>query len=90
MLINFQFYVLLANDDSIYSKMLNEKMVENINNSFIPGVDLFCDLWVESYINMKKPISKPHTDGYSCGYYICDCGEYYFQQPCGVPTDISF
>ena len=31
-----------------------------------------------------------HDSGYSCGYYICDCGEYYFQQSCGVPTDITY
>ena len=80
----------LANSNSIFYKMIDQNMVENINNAYIPGADLFCDLWVESYLNMKKPISQSHSGGYSCGYYICDCGEYYFQLSCGVPTDISF
>ena len=80
----------LSNNNSIFYKMISENFVENINNSYIPGVDLFCDLWVESYLNMKKPISQYHSNGYCAGYYICDCGEYYFQQYCGVPTDISF
>ena len=80
----------LSNHNSIFFKMICENWVENINNSYIPGADLFCDLWVESYLNMKKPISQNHTNGYCVGYYICDCGEYYYQQFCGVPIDINF
>ena len=80
----------IANQNSIYSKMINEKCCEEINNSYIPGTDLYCDLWVESYLNMIDPISKNDGEAYSNGFYICDCGEYYYQQPCGVPIDISF
>ena len=79
----------LSNPLSIYYKMINANCVQNIKNAYIPGADLFCDLWVESYFNMKKPISQAHSGGYTKGYYICDCGEYYFQAPCGVPIDIS-
>ena len=39
---------------------------------------------------MSEPISKFSGDGYCSGFYNCDCGEYYFQEYCGVPTDISF
>ena len=80
----------LSNENSIFYKMISGNIVENLKNAYIPGADLFCDLWVESYLNMKNPISQHHSDGYSNGYYICDCGEYYFQLPCGVPTDISY
>ena len=80
----------LSNPNSIFFKMIDENMFEEIKNAYIPGADLFCDLWVESYLNMKKPISKSYHGGYSQGYYICDYGEYYFQQQCGVPTDITF
>ena len=80
----------MADQNSVFSKMINEKMVENIKNSYIPGVDLFCDSLVESYLNMKKPISQSHNGGYANGYYICDCGEYYFQPPCGVPTTLYY
>ena len=79
----------LSNNNSIFSKMIGENCLEKIKNSYIPGADLYCDLWVESYLNMKKPISKHHSNGYCDGYYICDCGEYYFQVYCGVPIDIS-
>ena len=80
----------LSNNNSIYSKMINEKIIDNIKKAYIPGADLYCDLWVEAYLNMKKKVGQNHDSGYACGYYICDCGEYYFQQSCGVPTDISY
>ena len=80
----------LADKNSVFSKMINENMVENFKNAYIPGADLFCDTWVESYLNMKKPISQTHSGGYTNGYYICDCGEYYYQQSCGVPIDIAY
>ena len=80
----------LATQNSIFSKMIKENCCENINNHYIPGADLYCDLWVESYLNMIDSITKNSDGGYSNGYYICDCGEYYFQQPCGVPVDINF
>ena len=80
----------IANENSIYSNMLKENCSEEINNSYIPGADLYCDLWVESYLNMIDPITKNDGGAFSNGFYICDCGEYYYQQPCGVPIDISY
>ena len=80
----------MANQNSIFSKMIKENCSQEINKYYIPGADLYCDLWVESYLNMIDSITKNGDGGYSNGYYICDCGEYYFQQPCGVPIDISF
>ena len=80
----------MANDNSIYSKMINENFCEEINKSYIPGADLYSDLWVESYFNMKDPISKNDGGSHSNGFYVCDCGEYYYQEPCGVPKDISY
>ena len=81
----------LAEDDSIYSMMINKNCIKNISKSYIPGADLYCDQWVESYLNMKTIIKERREEGGSCrGYYICDCGEYYFQVPCGLPMDISY
>ena len=80
----------MANQNSIFSKMIRENCSQEINDHYIPGTDLYCDLWVESYLNMIDSITKNGDGGYSNGYYICDCGEYYFQQPCGVPVDINF
>ena len=80
----------LADRDSIYYKMINGRWIKNIFNSYIPGADLYCDLEVESYMNMSNIITRSHEGGSSAGYYICDCGEYYYQAPCGVPKDISF
>ena len=79
----------ISNQDSIFSKMINKKFIDVIFDYYIPGADLYCDQWVESFINMKEPISRNHNNGYCDGYYICDCGEYYFQIWCGVPTSIS-
>ena len=79
----------LAEKNSIFSRMIDNNFIKEINKSYIPGTDLYCDLFVESYINMSKPISEIHESGYCNGYYICDCGEYYFQIWCGVPTSIS-
>ena len=80
----------LANPNSIFSKMIKENCIQEINNAYIPGADLYSDLWVESYLNMIESVSKHDGGAYSNGYYICDCGEYYFQQPCGVPVEISY
>ena len=80
----------MANQNSIFSKMIKENCIEVINNAYIPGADLYCDLWVESYLNMIESITRHDGGGYSAGYYICDCGEYYYQQPCGVPVDITY
>ena len=80
----------MANPNSIYFKMLNENCQKEINNSYIPGADLYCDLWVESYNNMYAPISNFSGNGYCPGFYICDCGEYYYQIYCGVPLDLNY
>ena len=80
----------MANNNSIYSKMINENCKNAIKDSYIPGADLYCDLWVESYFNMYNPIKNFFGNGYSSGFYICDCGEYYFQVKCGVPIDKSY
>ena len=79
----------ISNENSIFSKMIDKNCMEVINNSYIPGSDLYCDLTIEGYLNMIQPISLVHSNGYCNGYYICDCGEYYFQVWCGVPTSIS-
>jgi len=79
----------LANPNSIYNKMLNVNSIKEISNAYIPGADLYCDLWVESYMNMKDVINYISVGPSGGGFYICDCGEYYFQVPCGVPLDIS-
>ena len=46
----------LSNKNSIFSKMMNEKIVDNLKKAYIPGAELYCDLWVESYLNMKKKL----------------------------------
>ena len=69
--------------------MLNVNSIKEISNAYIPGADLYCDLWVESYMNMKDVINYISVGPSDGGFYICDCGEYYFQVPCGVPLDIS-
>ena len=79
----------ISNNNSIFSKMINKNCIAEINDSYIPGADLYCDLLIEGCMNMSEPISESHKRGYCNGYYLCDCGEYYFQVWCGVPTSIS-
>ena len=57
---------------------------------YISVVDLYSDLWVESFLNMIESVTKQDGGGYSNGYYIYDCEEYYFQQPYGVLVEISY
>ena len=33
----------MANSNSIYFKMINANCQNDINNSYIPGADLYCD-----------------------------------------------
>ena len=80
----------MANPNSIYLKMIKENCQNEINKYYIPGADLYCDQWVESYNNMSDPISKFTGNGYCPGFYICDCGEYYYQIYCGVPLDLNY
>ena len=80
----------ISNQNSLYSKMISQNFIKEIRNAYVPGADLYCDLWVESYINMLIPLNEKHYGGYTKGYYICNCGEYYFQPPCGLPTNISY
>ena len=80
----------LSNKDSIYSKMINPKFIEEIYDSYIPGVELFSDLFVESYYSISKYIEQSNKDGYGEGFYVCNCGEWYYNPFCGVPVNITY
>ena len=79
----------LSNKNSIYSKMIGPKFIEEIYDSYIPGVELFSDLFVESYFSISKYIESSNKDGYGEGFYICNCGEWYYNPYCGVPVNIT-
>jgi len=79
----------LSNKNSIYSKMISPKFIEEIYDSYIPGVELFSDLFVESYFSISKYIESSNKDGYGEGFYICNCGEWYYNPYCGVPVNIT-
>ena len=80
----------LANKNSIYSKMLGENWENEIYNSYIPGAELFSDLFVESYYSINRFIENSNKDGLGEGFYICNCGEWYFNPYCGVPVNITY
>ena len=80
----------LANKNSIYSKMIGENCINEIYDSYIPGAELFSDLFVESYYSINKYIEDSNKDGYGEGFYICNCGEWYYNPYCGVPVNITY
>ena len=70
--------------------MISQNCIREIYDSYIPGAELFSDLFVESYYSIKKYIES--SDKRSCGdgFYVCNCGEWYYTPPCGVPINISY
>ena len=67
--------------------MISPKFIEEIFD--IPGVELFSDLFDESYFSISKYIESSNKDGYGEGFYICNCGEWYYNPYCGVPVNIN-
>ena len=80
----------LSNNNSIYSKMISQNCMREIYDSYIPGAELFSDLFVESYYSIKKYIETSDKSSYGDGFYVCNCGEWYYTPPCGVPITISY
>ena len=80
----------LSNENSIYSKMMGECCMTEIFDSYIPGAELFSDLFVESYFTINKLIELSNKDAYGEGFYVCNCGEWYYNPPCGVPVNITY
>ena len=79
----------LANKNSIYSKMLGKNWSKDIYDSYIPGAELYSDLFVESYYYINKFIEDSNKDGYGEGFYLCNCGEWYYNPYCGVPVNVT-
>ena len=80
----------LANKNSIYFKMLGENWEKEIYNAYIPGSELFSDLFVESHYYINKYIENSNKDELGEGFYICNCGEWYYNPYCGVPVNITY
>ena len=80
----------LANKNSIYSKMLGENWEKEVYDAYIPGAELFSDLFVESYHYINKYIKDCNIDGLGEGFYICNCGEWYYNPYCGVPVNKAY
>ena len=79
----------LANEKSIYSKMIGKNWKLDVFNAYIPGAELFSDLSVESYYYINEFIEDSNKDGLGEGFYICNCGEWYYNPYCGVPVNIT-
>ena len=77
----------LANKNSIFYKMLGENWEKEIYDAYIPGAGLFSDLSVESHYYINKFIENSNKDGLGEGFYICNCGEWYYNPYCGVPVN---
>ncbi len=62
------------------------KFIEEIFDS--KGAELFSDLFVESYYSISKYMETSNKIGFGDGFYVCNCGEWYYTLPCGVsPND---
>lgn len=80
----------LSNQDSIFSKMISIKFKEEIFDAYIPGAELFSDLFVELSFSITKYIEPSNKQGCGEGFYVCNCGEFYYNPYCGVPVSIAF
>ena len=80
----------ISNQNSIYNKMFNIHCIDYINKAYIPGAELNSDLFVESFFYIEEFMEKSDKSSYGEGFYVCDCGEFYFQPFCGVPTSITY
>ena len=79
----------LSNSKSVYSKISSKNIISELKKYYIPGADLYSDLWVESYYSINKYIQSSNKGGMGEGFYVCNCGEWYYNQWCGVPVNIS-
>ena len=80
----------ISNQNSIYNKLFNIHCIDYINKAYIPGAELNSDLFVESFFYIEDFMEKLDKSAYGEGFYVCDCGEFYYQPSCGVPTSITY
>jgi hypothetical protein len=70
-----------------YKELISDKILNTINNNFIPGGESNENNWVNSVIEMEKFLLK-ENDQYK-GAYICSCGQWYIIERCGLPKEES-
>ena len=74
---------LMGKEKHFYYDLLSNKMLNIINNSFIPGDEPNENIWVNSVIEVEKFLIKTN-DPYK-GAYVCSCGQWYDVEHCGLP-----
>ena len=79
----------LSDPKSIYSLMSSNNIIKELNKYYIPGAELYSDLHVESYYSINKYIQTSNKEGMGEGFYICNCGEWYYNTWCGVPISVT-
>ena len=69
--------------------MSSNNIIKELNKYYIPGAELYSDLHVESYYSINKYIQTSNKEGMGEGFYICNCGEWYYNTWCGVPISVT-
>ena len=76
-----------SENSNYYKELISDKILNTINNNFIPGGESNENNWVNSVIEMEKFLLK-ENDQYK-GAYICSCGQWYIIERCGLPKEES-
>ena len=71
----------LSNENTIYSKILSENILNNISNLYIPGIEPNDSLLIESGDQIKKYVENGGKEG----IYMCSCYFWYTVNNCGRP-----
>ena len=72
----------LSKQNTIYSKILSENILNNISNIYIPGIEPNDSLLIESGDQIKKYINNGGKEG----IYMCSCYFWYTVGNCGRPV----
>ena len=72
------------NENNLYSKLINENIIENINKLCLPGIDEPINRFITNYYLLEEHLNNKSSD---YGAYVCSCGTYYSIPPCGFPIE---
>ena len=71
----------MSDKKSLYSKLISPQIINNINNSYIPGGEPNDSLKIES----GEQIKKYFEEGKGEAVYMCSCNYFYTVSGCGKP-----
>ena len=74
---------LFSENNNYYSKLMGKNILNELKNSYIPGIANE-NILIKSYYAIKNNLESFNDPSYGC--YICSCNEFYNIDPCGLPN----